>query len=218
MTDEIPENADGEHSLAVRAGEQFQRLVHHVLHEGIGPVTGSVPYAEDRRERLDDPEQAIRRIRQESVLAAGSAGFLSGVGGLATLPVTLPANLAGSLIINVRMVGAIAHLRGWNLDDPHTEAMATLVAAGSSAQAAMSRFGVRLGTERAKQAIKAVPIALIREINKKAGFMLVAKYGTKRSAVTLVKAVPLAGGVVGGGVDAALTSAVGRAAMGAFPR
>jgi hypothetical protein len=218
VTDETPENTDGDRSLARRAGEQFQRMVHHVLHQGIGPVTGSVPFAEDRRERFEDPETAIRRVRNESVLAAGSAGFLTGVGGLVTLPVTLPANLAGSLIINVRMTGAIAHLRGWNLDDPHTEAMAAMIAAGSSAQAALSAFGVRLGTEGAKQAIKAVPMTLIREINKKAGFMLVAKYGTKRSAVTLAKAVPLAGGFVGGGVDAALTAAVGRAAVGAFPR
>ncbi len=36
-----------------------------------------------------------------------------------------------------------------------------------------------------------------------------AKYGTKRSAVTLAKGVPLVGGVVGGSVDAVSTRAVG---------
>ena len=34
------------------------------------------------------------------------------------------------------------------------------------------------------QAIKQLPIVLIREINKKAGFMLLAKYGSKRALVT----------------------------------
>lgn len=45
-----------------------------------------------------------------------------------------------------------------------------------------------------------------------------AKYGTKRSAVTLAKAIPLAGGAIGGAVDAGFTAAVGRGAKKSFPR
>ncbi len=36
---------------------------------------------------------------------------------------------------------------------------------------------------------------MIYAINRQVGFALFAKYGTKRSAVTLVKGVPLVGGV-----------------------
>jgi uncharacterized protein (DUF697 family) len=44
-----------------------------------------------------------------------------------------------------------------------------------------------------------------------------AKYGTERAAVTLAKAVPVVGGVVGGSVDAAFTRSIGAAAKKMFP-
>ncbi len=223
-----------------KVGGQLQKLVIHTVEEGVGPVTGSAVYALDRLARtrrgnstLDvaplsqpgtrtavgddgDPEAAIRRIIRESVAASGAQGFITGLGGLAALPVSLPANMAGSLIINARMVGAIAYLRGYSLNDPHTQAMIMLTAAGSSAQAVLSELGVKLGKEAAKAAIAAVPMTVIRMVNQKAGFYLLAKYGTKRSAVTLAKMVPGVGGVVGGGVDATATRAIGQAAQKVF--
>jgi phosphohistidine swiveling domain-containing protein len=63
------------------------------------------------------------------------------------------------------------------------------------------------------QAIKQLPILLIREINKKVGFMLLSMCGSKRALVSLVKGVPL----VGGAVDATMTSAIGRTASAMFP-
>jgi hypothetical protein len=39
--------------------------------------------------------------------------------------------------------------------------------------------------------------------------MLVAKFGTKRAALTLAKGVPVVGGVIGGGFDVVATRAVG---------
>jgi hypothetical protein len=169
-------------------------------------------------DRHKDAEAAINRIILESVGASATQGFVTGLGGLVTLPLTLPANVAGSLILNARMVGAIAYLRGYDLDDPHTHAMIMLTVAGSSAQAVLSELGVTVGKQAAKKAIAAVPVKVIHKINQKAGFHLVAKYGTKRAAVTLAKAVPGIGGLVGGGVDAAATRAIGQAAKKVFPR
>ena len=65
------------------------------------------------------------------------------------------------------------------------------------------------------EAIKKIPIALIREINKKVGFMLLAKYGTKRGLIVLAEG-PLVGGVVGGAVDATMTTVIGRTARAMF--
>ena len=67
-----------------------------------------------------------------------------------------------------------------------------------------------------EQAIAAVPMTVIRKINQKAGFFLLAKYGTKRSAVTLAKMVPGVGGVIGGSVDATATRAIGQVAKKVF--
>jgi 4-diphosphocytidyl-2C-methyl-D-erythritol kinase len=54
-------------------------------------------------------------------------------------------------------------------------------------------------------------MAVLHSINKKAGFHLVAKFGTKRAAITLAKGVPILGGIVGGAVDAGATAVIGRA-------
>jgi hypothetical protein len=236
---------DGNVSKALaKTGAQLQKLLRTAVRDGVGPLTGSVAYAEARLAGQsgrgsggdfvgtirnvggngpDDPsaaarEAAIRRIVRESVAAAGAAGFVTGVGGLVTLPLSLPSSIAGSLIINSRMVGSIAYLRGYELTDPHTDTMLMLVVAGSSAQAALSAIGVKIGQQAAKGAIKRVPVTVIREINKKAGFYLVAKYGTERSTVTLAKAVPGVGGLVGGGVDAALARSIASVAKKVFPR
>ena len=133
------------------------------------------------------------------------------------MPVTIPANMAGALVINARLAAAIAYLRGYDPKDPHVRTVATLVAVGSNAQQIAKVIGIKVGEKVAIQAIQKLPIALIREINKKVGFMLLAKYGTKRSVITLAKAIPLAGGVIGGAVDATMTNVVGRTARAMFP-
>lgn len=204
-----------------KVGQQLQRLTQRAVDEGVGPLTGSVAYGEARSAPDEqghvDAEAAIRRVVRESVAASGAQGFVTGIGGIAAMPVTMPANLAGSLIINSRMVGTIAYLRGYSVSDPHVQTMVTLVAAGSSAQSAISAFGVKIGQQAAMQAIKKVPMSVVKKVNQKAGFYLVAKYGTQRSALTLVKTVPAVGGIVGGGVDAALTASIAKVAKKIFP-
>lgn len=220
MSEPISVNdGDEQGGKTAAVGRQLQRLTQKAVVDGVGPLTGSVAYAEARSGAGTDrnPEQAIRRVVRESVAASGAQGFVTGVGGFATLPVTMPANMAGSLIINARMVGTIAYLRGYPLSDPHTQAMITLVAAGSSAQSAISAFGVRVGQQAAMQAIRRLPMSVVHQVNKRAGFYLVAKYGTQRSAISLAKAVPAVGGLFGGGVDAALTASIAKAAKAVFP-
>lgn len=133
------------------------------------------------------------------------------------MPVTVPANLAGSALLNARMVAGIAHLRGWDVRDPATANLILLLVAGESATAAVRTVGIKVGQELTKSAIKKLPLEVIRAVNRKVGFMLLAKYGTKRSAITLVKAVPFVGGVVGGTVDAGFTRAAASAAKKVFP-
>lgn len=223
--------------LAEKASDQVQKLVGRVIETGVGPLTGSIAWAEDRLARVqgvryrpnaepvrkfqpeerDDVEKVIKRLILESVEAAGVNGFVTGLGGFIAMPVTIPANIAGALVINARLAAAIAYLRGYNPSDPHVRTVATLVAVGSNSQQIAKTIGIKAGEKVAMAAIRKIPIALIREINKKVGFMLVAKQGTKRSVVTLAKGVPLVGRVVGGGVDAAMTTVIGRTAKGMFP-
>jgi hypothetical protein len=189
-----------------------------VVDDGLGPLTGSRAYGDSRAALFGDTEEAIRRIVNETTAAAGTTGFVTGLGGFVTLPATLPANITGQAILNARMVGSIAHLRGWDLHDEVVRNAVLIAVAGGSPNAVLAEFGVTVGRKLTETAIKRLPIEIIRAINKRAGFMLIAKYGTKRSAVTLAKFVPVVGGIVGGTVDAGFTRIVARAAKKAFPR
>lgn len=231
---ESPEDSD---NIAEKASAQLQNMVGKVIDSGVGPMTGSIAWAEDRLARIQgaryqpnayptrkvgadehvDIEKAIKRLVLESVEGASVNGFVTGLGGFIAMPLTIPANMAGTLVINARLAAAVAYLRGYDPQDPHVRTMVTLVAVGSNAQQIAKTIGIKVGEKVAMQAIKNIPIALIREINKKAGFMLLAKFGTKRSAITLAKGIPLVGGVVGGAVDATMTSFVGRTSRAMFP-
>ena len=208
---------DGQLSTLDKLGSALMKQLMKVVDEGVGPVTGSRHYADARLAHFGDPEKAIKRIVAETTASSALAGFATGLGGLITLPVTLPANITGQAILNARMVGAIAHLRGWDLQDELVRNSVLITVAGGTPNAVLAEFGVTVAQKSAEAAIKRLPNAIVREINKRVGFMLIAKYGTKRSVLTLSKLVPGVGGVVGGAVDATFTRLVGRLARKSFP-
>ena len=70
-----------------------------------------------REEHKGDVDEAIKDIIETHVRLAGAQGFLTNIGGLVTMTVMVPANIAGLALIQCRMVAAIAHLRGYDLDD-----------------------------------------------------------------------------------------------------
>lgn len=172
-------------------------------------------YLADTRFAHDDDR--IRSLIRWHVAAATTTGFTTGLGGLVTLPVTLPAGLGAAWLLQARMIGSIAHIRGYDIAD---ERVRTLVIAAIAGDATVSEVTKRIGSDFARRAGKAavhhVPGKVLIEINKKVGFRLLTKGGTK-GVVNLGKAVPVLGGVVGGAVDGASTRAVGAVATRAFP-
>ncbi|PJJ53762.1 EcsC family protein [Mumia flava] len=202
---------------AQRASEALVAQLMKVIDEGVGPLGGARDYAESRQKTAGSVDGAIQRIVRESTVGAGGVGFATSVGGIVTTVAALPVNVSVQAVINARMVAAIAHLRGWDIQDEAVRAAILITLAGSTPNAALRGFGIKVGQGVATTAIKRIPIDVIRAINKKFGFMLLAKYGTKRSAVALVRFVPIAGGVVGGTFDAAFARTVAAIAKKSFP-
>ena len=172
-------------------------------------------YLADARFPHDDDR--IRSLIRWHVAAATTTGFTTGLGGLVTLPIALPAGLGAAWLLQARMIGSIAHIRGYDLAD---ERVRTLVVAAIAGDATVSEVTKRIGSDFAKRAGKAavqrVPGKVLIEVNKKIGFRLLTKGGTK-GVVNLGKVVPVLGGVVGGAVDGTSTRAVGAVAARAFP-
>lgn len=148
-------------------------------------------------------------------LKTGITGFVTGLGGIITLPVAVPADVTGQLYVNTRMAAAIAYMGGYDLDSDQTKSFVYATIAGMSVADVVKRFGVSFGYKLGEKLVTKIPGAIIIKINKLVGFRLLTKFGTK-GLVNLVKFVPLLGGAVGGAVDVVGTRSIGSLAIKNF--
>ena len=74
-------------------------------------------------------EKAIKKVIRSHRRGVTAAGFATGLGGLFTLPLLLPANIFEFYVQATRMSGAIASIRGYDVKDEEIRArvLATLV-------------------------------------------------------------------------------------------
>ena len=87
--------------------------------DGRGPLDPVREVADEAlRKAGGDREKAIAALARRTTLTGGIGGFVTGVGGFVTMPVALPVNVAEFYLQAVRMVGAVAVLRGYDVDDP----------------------------------------------------------------------------------------------------
>ena len=146
---------------------------------------------------------------------AGTSGFLTGLGGLITLPLTLPANITSVLFVQVRMIAAIAHLCGLDVRSDQVRTLVYACLAGNGAKEILKDVGLVIGRKLTENAIKNISGKTLTAINQKVGFRLVTKFGEK-GAINLGKAVPLVGGLIGAAFDATTTNLVGNVARDLF--
>lgn len=146
---------------------------------------------------------------------AGASGFITGLGGILALPVTLPANITSVLYVQIRMIAAIAKMGGYDLKDDRVKSLVYICLTASSASDVVKQTGVAIGEKIAINAIKKVPAAALRNINKQVGFKLFTRFGEK-GVVNLGKTVPVLGGFIGGLFDIITTNTVGNIARDTF--
>jgi hypothetical protein len=211
MDDEFNEASSGALAKIAHAiGWAYDRAT-----QGIPGSSGAEGFAEEYLRTHSDPESAIDHLIRWQVFQAGTAGFLSGAGGVFTLPVAIPANVAAVLYIQLRMVSAIAHIRGYDVHSDRVKGFAIACLAGSSASDTLKEVGINIGSKLTMQAIRTIPGSIIVKLNRAVGFRLLTKAGTT-GAVNLSRVVPLLGGLISGGVDAAATRAIAAAAKQIF--
>jgi uncharacterized protein (DUF697 family) len=213
-------NTTEDPATTTSAGAQ---LVQHLMSFGIeGKAPGmksSVDLARDfvNDTRYSNGDHRIDSLIRWQVARAGTTGFATGLGGLATMPVTLPAGVMAAWIVQARMVGSIAHIRGYDLDDERvrTFALATVLGDAFVTQVA-KEIGSVTATKLGTATLQRVPGRVFIELNKKMGFRFITKAGSK-GVVNVSKFIPVLGGVVGGTVDATATMTVGAVAKRTFP-
>lgn len=202
--------------------EITQSKIMSVLNWGYEKAVNGVPGLDSAQELAESYmrkggsriEQANSLIRWQNT-KAGTSGFLSGLGGIITMPATLPANITSVLYVQIRMIAAIAHMGGHNVQDDQVKTLVYVCLTGNSAKDIMKGAGIAIGTKFTQNAIKSISGKTIIAINKKVGFRLVTKFGEK-GVINLGKAVPLIGGLIGGSLDSITTNTIGNVARDTF--
>lgn len=204
------------------ASSLTQVKIMEVLEWGYEKAVNGMPGLDSAKELADDYakqggtpiEQANSLIRWQNA-KAGTSGFLTGLGGLITLPIAIPANVASVLYVQIRMIAAIAYLGGYDLSNDKVKTMVFASLTGNSAKEVLKDIGIAVGKKLAMSAIDKISGATITKINQAVGFRLLTKFGTT-GIINLGKAVPILGGILGATFDTVATNIVGNTARNIF--
>lgn len=182
--------------------------------DGIGPLR---PVVETAGAKLaaqgGDVEKAVAALVRSHTSLAGLQGFVTNLGGIALAPATVPANVVGVTIVQCHLVASIAHLRGYDLEDPRVRNAVLAVMLGEDTVTEMVR----------KKRLPSSPMALATSpvhdpvlddaIAKEVTGELVGRTIGRRALMLAGKRIPLLGGAVGAGADGFGTWQVGRYAQ-----
>ena len=160
-------------------------------------------------------DYAAKRIINDTVTICTTSGFLTSLGGVITLPVTVPANVASVICMQLRMIAMLAHLGGFDVKSDTVQALIYACLAGVSVGEVVKKAGIAAGNKVTVNLIKKIPGTALVKINQKVGFRFVTKFGEK-GIVNLGKVVPVVGGVIGGGIDFFETRGIGKRAVKEF--
>ena len=89
--------------------------------------------------RSDEKEKIIDSIINWTAAKGFSVGFITNVGGLITLPATIPAEMGASYILNVRLSASIAYIAGYDIYDERVETMILMTLLGDSMKDLMKK-------------------------------------------------------------------------------
>ncbi|EHJ52863.1 EcsC family protein [Streptococcus macacae] len=172
-------------------------------------------FVNDYLAKSADKESAIDKMIKFQTTKAAASGFVTGFGGLITMPVTIPANVSTVILFQMRMIAAIAKMRGYNLHSDQVQTFVYATLAGTSVLDITKKFSIEFGNKFAIEMVKKIPGKVLTKINQAVGFRLATKFGT-RGLVNLGKAIPVAGAVVGGTFDAVTTRTIAKLAKDTF--
>lgn len=148
-------------------------------------------------------EQKVDRLIKWQVTKSATSGFITGFGGLMMMPFSVPANIASVIYIQIRMIAAIAHMGGHDLQSDRVKSMIYICMAGNGAKELAKEASVKAG-EKA-----------LRNISQKATGRIAESIGSK-GLTKITKAIPFMGGVIGASFDAVTTKIAGDIAKKTF--
>ena len=199
--------------------EQVMELLDTLYAKSINGIPKvSLPINELANNYLDKNEsieKAAKQFVNYQVAKCTTSGFITGLGGIITLPVTIPANVSSVMYVQMRMIACLAHMGGYDTKSDQVQTLVYACLAGISIEQIIKNAGIQFGTKFTTAMVKKIPGTVLTKINQKVGFRFITKFGEK-GIINIAKLVPVVGGVIGGGFDFAETRVIANRAYNMF--
>ncbi len=193
----------------------LDKLYDQSIH-GIAKVSPPVEeLANNYLEKSNDATIAAKKFINYQIAKCTTSGFVTGLGGLITLPVAIPANVGSVMYVQMRMIACLAYMGGYNTNSDQVQTLVYACLAGISIDQILKQAGIQFGNKFVMAMVKKIPGEVLTKINQKVGFRFVTKFGTK-GIVNIGKAVPVVGGVISGGFDFVETKVIANRAYKMF--
>jgi EcsC protein family len=199
------------HLLAPNLNSSFIRqTVHRAVH-GVGPLPPAAAAAEKQLAEQDGVvKHAIGELIENHASLAAAQGFVTNLGGLVTMAAAVPVNITGLALLQVRLVAGIAHLRGYDLSDDRVRNAILLCTLGEQSVKSLVKGKKVPGTPMVLATAPAYDPELDKLVAAEVTSALVGRVVGKKAAGTMVRRVPVAGGVWAAGTDAYATWQIGK--------
>ena len=193
----------------------LNKLYDQSIH-GIAKVSPPVEeLANNYLEKSNDATIAAKKFINYQIAKCTTSGFVTGLGGLITLPVAIPANVGSVMYVQMRMIACLAYMGGYDTNSDQVQTLVYACLAGISIDQILKQAGIQFGNKFVMAMVKKIPGEVLTKINQKVGFRFVTKFGTK-GIVNIGKAVPVVGGVISGGFDFVETKVIANRAYKMF--
>jgi uncharacterized protein (DUF697 family) len=203
-------NAAARRAAPVAAARGANQFLSKAI-DGFRGFSSARDVARKHLERRRDVDLAVRDVIDSHLRMAGAQGFVTNLGGFVVMPVAIPANMAGIAVLQLRMVAAVAHLRGYDIGDPKVRTAALLTLLGRDGVASARKDGhTPAGPHEMAMGPDDIDPAVTEQITARVTQELVTRIGGKHATLALAKRVPVLGGAVSAGVDAISTHSIGR--------
>ena len=163
---------------------------------GINKVSPPIEqFANEYVRKAKDPQKAAKIMLKNQIAKCTTSGFITGFGGVVTLPVSIPANIGSVLYVQIRMIACTAYLAGYDLNADQVQTFIYACLAGVSVNGVVKNAGIKVGVKVAEKAIQKIPVRFITKMGEK-------------GIVNLGKMIPGVGAVINGGLDFAETKII----------
>ncbi|WP_052459976.1 EcsC family protein [Tessaracoccus massiliensis] len=195
-------------------------VFHEVLDlaiKGKGKLPGAKHAAKQLLLRHNDAEAAIRSMVNSHIAMAGGQGFATNWGGFFVSLLTIPANLAAASFLQARVVAGIAHLRGYELDDPRVRTAILMIMLGPGGNAELLEKGALPSSAAMVATAPVFDAKLDGQVSKALLDRAMNSMTGKRLGVWVGKRIPFVGGGVGAAVDGWATRSIAMHALEQLP-